>query len=111
MNSTKLRVVDRSKPKPRPKAKKSKSSTYTLGCEKRLATFKEEFKEFFENKLNEQNLDFGEFYKGVISSTANDDHKARHKRSQMNSVVMQNNNDAEKGTMLFENDKVLGFQM
>ena len=100
-------VLEANKRRSRTKMTKSKSSGYQLNCEKRLSEFKKEFTSLFEQRIQEKNPSFKDYYRAVIKQTANADLMHRQKKFCINSQLDHKDAPNQKGTMLFQDNDVL----
>lgn len=100
-----FKVVDK---KAKKFAKTQSKSNYTLNCEKRIGQFKEEFVEFFDNKLEQKNIGFENHYKGVLHQVDLDRKFQNDKiKSLETNLKNQRNRDQDKGTLFFMDTDVL----
>ena len=62
-----VKIIDRSKTK---KNKSASNKHYTLDCERRIITFKKEFRKIFDAQLDQKGASFEDHYQHVLSKMA-----------------------------------------
>lgn len=72
MNRPAFKIVEKKRNRSKYASKSMNRNNYTLNCEKRINEFREEFIELFDNKMQEKNVGFENYYREVLEQVQND---------------------------------------